>query len=219
MFRVPPAISIPAPARGRTNSVPTRESAGNYFNSRPREGANTVAADDITIGNDFNSRPREGANLQHHPKDFGDCISIPAPARGRTILQKDPWIEAVIFQFPPPRGGEQRIFGDHPLCRYFNSRPREGANLRGCEEQKSCHHFNSRPREGANNSAAPQRQSKHISIPAPARGRTGTSAHPEPHQAISSPAPARGRTQKSHLHTLMKQFQFPPPRGGEPCLS
>ena len=55
-----------------------------------------------------------------------------------------------LFQFPPPRGGEQD--GVHALDRLdnFNSRPREGANffLRRCEA--IFRYFNSRPREGAN---------------------------------------------------------------------
>ena len=56
----------------------------------------------------FNSRPREGAN------DFLDfffqrsLISIPAPARGRTGSNTSSG-PGMIFQFPPPRGGERPI--------------------------------------------------------------------------------------------------------------
>ena len=56
-------------------------------------------------------------------------ISIPAPARGRTEAVLDPKQDN-RFQFPPPRGGE-RICCCVVVCHInFNSRPREGANIR-----------------------------------------------------------------------------------------
>ena len=57
---------------------------------------------------------------------------------------------AEIFQFPPPRGGEPHNWFYPSWPCNFNSRPREGANIRAWD--------NLRPDE--------------ISIPAPARGRT-----------------------------------------------
>ena len=86
-------------------------------------------------------------------------------------------------------------FEPGPCRSYFNSRPREGANVRGRGEPLGAPHFNSRPREGANapGGAAPTGGSDfnsrpreganamwrdcagldYISIPAPVRGRTG----------------------------------------------
>ena len=55
-------ISIPAPARGRTGMVKPPFWPGLYFNSRPREGANTARPFLAGDGPYFNSRPREGAN-------------------------------------------------------------------------------------------------------------------------------------------------------------
>ena len=76
-------------------------------------------------------------------------ISIPAPARGRTL-------------------GTSRIIPDNN----FNSRPREGANLTAKRQKFNPDHFNSRPREGANAVLELCQFGGAISIPAPARGRT-----------------------------------------------
>ena len=55
-------------------------------------------------------------------------ISIPAPARGRTLK-----FDVVL-----------------PVLANFNSRPREGANNALRRDEKVGVYFNSRPREGAN---------------------------------------------------------------------
>ena len=55
-------------------------------------------------------------------------ISIPAPARGRTLMLSPGF--KVKF--------------------YFNSRPREGANRDTGAKDVNTQYFNSRPREGAN---------------------------------------------------------------------
>ena len=56
------SISIPAPARGRTCNY-LQHFQNPYFNSRPREGANSQARPVLPGSHNFNSRPREGANL------------------------------------------------------------------------------------------------------------------------------------------------------------
>ena len=59
--------------------------------------------------------------------------------------------EELIFQFPPPRGGERRNLHDRDeRASNFNSRPREGANEIRPGTRVSAGDFNSRPREGAN---------------------------------------------------------------------
>ena len=150
-------ISIPAPARGRTLWLLRCMTTGRYFNSRPREGANLV----------------ESAGLS-----LAGLISIPAPARGRTRLPRR-CFRWMIFQFPPPRGGEHPERCTWALRWNFNSRPREGANgppvrlswyqrvfqfppPRGGERNTvwgaaDHQNFNSRPREGANSKTAQNR--------------------------------------------------------------
>ena len=97
--------------------------------------------------------------------------------------------------------------------------------------------FNSRPREGANDRVKLSPVDHLISIPAPARGRTFYSLHvhtpgyfnSRPREGanvrrelalddveISIPAPARGRTEEMEKMVEACEFQFPPPRGGEP---
>ena len=73
-------ISIPAPVRGRTSTCGKSCPRVTYFNSRPREGANSVPELEDTRGDDFNSRPREGAN-------------------GHFLLANH---LPMLFQFPPP---------------------------------------------------------------------------------------------------------------------
>ena len=99
-------------------------------------------------------------------------------------------------------------------------------------------YFNSRPREGANRPRPARGRGEPISIPAPARGRTWQPLracltvidfNSRPREGankreylkelgleISIPAPARGRTITLCKIWFRYIFQFPPPRGGEP---
>ena len=141
----------------------------------------------------FNSRPREGANVFAQEVFAPPFISIPAPARGRTV-----WL------------------GIYTLLDDFNSRPREGANLgitssqaplmefqfpppRGGEHGNgmpmiSTCYFNSRPREGANVSRM-------------FGGSCGL--------IFQFPPPRGGERLKHEANGDEETFQFPPPRGGE----
>ena len=192
-----------------------------YFNSRPREGANPHPGWSEQPIPNFNSRPREGANgymmitLTQSRKISSPApargrtppqpptrpeypISRPAPARGRTIgaIKRD---YPNVFQFPPPRGGEQHC--PEPFVRepHFNSRPREGANEVRPFLAGDGPYFNSRPREGANSTARSRSSGSRISIPAPARGRTAGFFSASAIFKISIPAPARGRTRRNHF--------------------
>ena len=142
-------ISIPAPARGRTAQNPDNAVRQN-FNSRPREGANLGKIQAIINGLTISiPAPARGRTLSATLRTCTERISIPAPARGRT--QADVAARrAVIFQFPPPRGGEHV---SHLLSAHGE-----------------------------------------ISIPAPARGRTENLQGGTKMKNISIPAPARGRT-------------------------
>ena len=77
------AISIPAPARGRTD-FPNQDEVPGNFNSRPREGANRFVAwysMPVSISIPAPARGRTGPLRLIVVALF---ISIPAPARGRT---------------------------------------------------------------------------------------------------------------------------------------
>ena len=82
-------------------------------------------------------------------------------------------------------------------------------------------YFNSRPREGANRSLLFHSFSfSAISIPAPARGRTKT-----PRLRLNTggtifqfPPPRGGERISVWWCYSSRKFQFPPPRGGEPLL-
>ena len=163
------------------------------FNSRPREGANPNGLWRNFAGIHFNSRPREGANTTVDNGVIRIPISIPAPARGRTIEDLMKQVHEAISIPAPARGrtmGRSNIYQP----KNFNSRPREGANFsRRRVFRQRFFDFNSRPREGANGA--------------------GTQTHSV--EEISIPAPARGRTSMMHICPGITQFQFPPPRGGE----
>ena len=121
-------ISIPAPARGRTRSQFYERDRRRKFQFPPPRGGEHTHVPAWGRVEHFNSRPREGANYPGWlPADSAD-ISIPAPARGRTISAR----------------------GRTPHGEHFNSRPREGANGHTAHQTASGRYFNSRPREGAN---------------------------------------------------------------------
>ena len=119
-------------------------------------------------------------------------ISIPAPARGRT-LNHPLCSYRSRFQFPPPRGGEQRKCFGFVYYQYFNSRPREGANI-GFQAQGD--------------------SARNISIPAPARGRTFDTTFLALAFQISIPAPARGRTSTERLTCYGMEISIPAPARG-----
>ena len=143
-------ISIPAPARGRTRLRLATPSLWTYFNSRPREGANLGCLLVLRQQKNFNSRPREGANKANPQHTDNYIISIPAPARGRTL-------------WPVPGASPETD---------FNSRPREGANL--CLLFFGLSDGISIPAPARGRTATRWRNGVivGISIPAPARGRT-----------------------------------------------
>ena len=140
----------------------------------------------------FNSRPREGANFLGGLVISQAKISIPAPARGRTNRASFPSPRR-IFQFPPPRGGEQYFISFLHFSPDFNSRPREGANAKAFE------------RVGGHL----------ISIPAPARGRTKGFRNYLIYGYFNSRPREGANMYNCGLVLLCMLFQFPPPRGGE----
>ena len=115
------SISIHAPARGQTWPA-TSSTHRNYFNSRPREGANFYTDDNCTIEFLFQFTPPRGGKPVAKEAGWDVTeISIHAPARGQT--------------------------GTVPACQGrrtdFNSRPREGANRKTSQYLATIHSFNS----------------------------------------------------------------------------
>ena len=101
-------ISTHGPARGPT-PIRSRISCWRiwHFNSRPREGADTLQITAITALN---------------------IISTHGPARGPTLLDKIKTEAQLISTHGPARGPTCIVLPSHHWCKYFNSRPREGAD-------------------------------------------------------------------------------------------
>ena len=101
----------------------------------------------------------------------------------------------MLFQFPPPRGGERHPDTPTHTPTQFQFPPPRGGERGPCSPWALGKDFNSRPREGANPSVfLVKKYVIIISIPAPARGRTCSCAVSPHSEEISIPAPARGRT-------------------------
>ena len=145
----------------------------------------------------FNSRPCERGDHEDDAWTAKKCISIPAPARGATLLligqrignlhfnsrpcergdasvpTRD--ISATIFQFPPLREGRRGVIYDTAtLLSISIPTPARGATV-----------------EGVRGEGGPE-----ISIPAPARGATEQLGDNCARYLISIPAPARGATRR-----------------------
>ena len=164
-------------------------------------------------------------------------ISIPAPARGRTLHLDRCRPSVRLFQFPPPRGGERYRFcssmatgaisipapargrtrglaGGYP-CYDFNSRPREGANLQRRKTWQVFNDFNSRPREGANCCFLRYRPGTEFQFPPPRGGEPSVGAPWKKLSRFQFPPPRGGEPYLLSWASPVRAFQFPPPRGGE----
>ena len=168
----------------------------------------------------FNSRPREGANVNLHFLGGRGCISIPAPARGRTNYATVPAF-SITFQFPPPRGGERGPLQADDLPLFISiPAPARGRTGGGPAGPAGTADFNSRPREGANVALLVAcAYLPEISIPAPARGRTYSFLGALFGIVISIPAPARGRTARCSSGTRRNVISIPAPARGRTFLS
>ena len=87
---------------------------------------------------------------------YRQAISIPAPARGRTLFFLGFGGYGRI-SIPAPARGRTVCAWFHVNSTNFNSRPREGANLSTLSSFSTSSYFNSRPREGANCKTAQNR--------------------------------------------------------------
>ena len=140
-------VSIHAPAKGQQirNNAPQKN---NKFQFMPPRRGNVKAGEQVAVegrfqfmpprrGNAhkyryiaclkcFNSCPREGATVPAQPR-AGTCkVSIHAPAKGQPITSFSPYCNSV-FQFMPPRRGNEHFRFQLLHLKCFNSCPREGA--------------------------------------------------------------------------------------------
>ena len=187
-------ISIPAPARGATVSIPCLQNHQQNFNSRPcarGDMAVVLRREKSTISI---PAPARGATKQ---KERGvllyafqfpllregrhelaisftgvEVISIPAPARGATGC---PGIILTFFkfQFPPLREGRRilRVNKSKDMLISIPA-PARGATMHFCVISGACGYFNSRPCARGDDGSKTFSLRQPISIPAPARGAT-----------------------------------------------
>ena len=143
-------ISIHAPARGATRSVPQTRHRENYFNPRTREGC----------------------DLSEAYGDTASRISIHAPARGATLNSVGGFAIS-LFQSTHPRGVRLAKYGVcHKRYVFQSTHPRgvrrKGASLLDFTFLISIH----APARGATNGVSSIVPTFKISIHAPARGAT-----------------------------------------------
>ena len=209
-----------------------------YFNSRPREGANVkpLLGEQKAVLFQF-PPPRGGEHVQRLGVASRKRISIPAPARGRTFLTffrhfpirrisipapargRTPLLEMVDdttdISIPAPARGRTSGFHRRSQRAYFNSRPREGANMEKMVEVCETEFQFPPPRGGEHGITIHRRRPKLFQFPPP-RGGEQYGVTVLGIGFISIPAPARGRTSPLPISPFSAIFQFPPPRGGEP---
>ncbi len=167
-----PAVSIHAPARGRTDR--------GYGRARHLRVSIHAPARGRTAGS---TPKRSNGRFQSTPPRGGERRSSGAKAR-RTSFN------------PRPRAGANVMMGGPDgAAQCFNPRPRAGANVTGVHRLPRVTGFNPRPRAGANTFPKEASHVQNVSIHAPARGRTRqVLVNIEQHFMVSIHAPARGRT-------------------------
>ena len=236
-------ISIPAPARGATNSrifplpspyvfqfPPLREGRRNpkekqqkqaYFNSRPCARGDQRAIQIGPFVHKFQFPPlREGRRWEEYIKLPQEDFNSRPCARGDQAVRQTR-CERQPFQFPPLREGRLLPHPYRQQPRHFNSRPCARGDRKGpcCPHRRT--YFNSRPCARGDTAALsrPETASSYFNSRPCARG--------DPHACavgvfvidISIPAPARGATQTFIDQFGGNIFQFPPLREGRPYSS
>ena len=122
-----PAISIHAPAKGATGSLPGRAAGRGYLNPRSREGSDAILVAISSIITHFNPRSREGSDAQIYYTIVTVNISIHAPAKGATSGSSRSCASKYISIHAPAKGATKRRKSIN-LDRYFNPRSREGSD-------------------------------------------------------------------------------------------
>ena len=166
-------------------------------------------------------------------------ISIPAPARGATVLSRDNRARDVfqfpplregrplrkiwmshhdLFQFPPLREGRRSITIVFDVPSKFQFPPLREGRPRSLPRTQWAGHFNSRPcARGDLNAVQYAAQTLTFQFPPLREGRRGRILASSNETMISIPAPARGATKSPLLEgVFLMLFQFPPLREGRP---
>ena len=143
------------------------------FNSRTREGCDSSSLSSSSTALCFNSRTREGCDRYASLQCYRACVfqfTHPGGVRHRDINLRRPTTEVSIHA--PGRGATSilRLLPSPGLR--FNSRTREGCDLKTVTEHIKETSFNSRTREGCDLKQLSIKLLKSVSIHAPGRGAT-----------------------------------------------
>ena len=127
------------------------------------------------------------------------AISIRAPAKGATYYMWDCQYSHYEFQFAPPRRGRLGGRSNHCFPARISIRaPAKGATKCRVQGHRACTDFNSRPREGGDIKPFSGVFTIFISIRAPAKGATGfMSGPPSPNQYFNSRPREGGDSKKA----------------------
>ena len=158
--------------------------------------------------------PVRGATLLQKGGCLNMAISIHAPVRGATVkeLCEIVWGE---FQSTLPRG-ERRVF----LCHVTDNRsisihaPARGATKQAAAPFRNCSYFNPRSREWSDRHHRKGRPNRTISIHAPASGETFFPAPALKCSAISIHAPASGATPPHYTSSEALRISIHAPASG-----
>ena len=125
----PSKISIHAPAKGATSWHGQYQAASHDFNPRSREGSDYQGDIDNAKLTKFQSTlPRRERHtvpcqtISFHP------ISIHAPAKGATFINKASCVRSLIISIHAPAKGATRYSFTAVTGNYFNPRSREGSD-------------------------------------------------------------------------------------------
>ena len=116
--------------------------------------------------------PARGATHFILPLAFLSFVSIRAPARGATFKCLRSKFHCWRFNSRSREGSDLRADCLAPPRRSFNSRSREGSDSYAARGRCSSCGFNSRSREGSDKRCDPPPRRAYVSIRAPARGAT-----------------------------------------------
>ena len=103
-------------------------------------------------------------------------------------------MERFLFQFPPPRGGERPPHFVGAKLKISIPAPARGRTAARIAAGDSASYFNSRPREGANIVSYKGKLYRSFQFPPPRGGEQALNNVYAVFIEISIPAPARGRT-------------------------
>ena len=141
----------------------------------------------------FNPRARKGRDIGTRGHFQHGHVSIHAPARGATPLDRLTR-QTMPFQSTRPQGARRLGALDGALGDEFQSTRPQGARLRQSSAMIFVVCFNPRARKGRDQGGRRGREAHGVSIHAPARGATGHGRGHGPVQVVSIHAPARGAT-------------------------